>query len=1080
ISVGDGFNQIEAGSGDDRISAGDGENSITAGEGRNRIQAGDGDTQVHTGSGSDDIRLGDGANDIWSEGGDNKISSGDGHNIIVTHDGKDSIKVGNGLNEIDAGEGHNRIDAGKGENRITTGDGNDTIRVKGRENTIEAGHGKNSITAGDGDTEVKTGDGNDTIKLGDGLNWVRDEGGDNRITVGDGTALIETADGKDDIRVGDGYADISTSNGDKKISGGDGSMSVFVGNGRNTITLGDGDNEVHAGDGNNRITIGDGSGFIFVGDGNNSIRTGDSNNQISAGNGNNKISSGDGYNEIITGDGKDDIRVGDGDGEIYAGAGDDKIRTGDGNAEIWGDEGDDSIQTGDGDDKIRGGQGNDQISAGDGYDTVYYAGSFSDYVLEGSRERMQISSIGEGVSDAGIDQLRDVEAIYFWGDGTLLDLTWEGDPTLVEDHVSAQGDDPLIISLSTLLENDEGLGDQLPVFTVSEYSTSGIRVTYDGENITYNADDVLQYLAEGELFEDSFTYSVVDPYGEVFEAVVNVSLTGENDGPVANDDLLIDDTAPAYAVELGERVVVNQGMQGRQADQSVVTLKDGGYLVVWYSRGYYDPDVSVEDRPAVGLWVRSFSENGVPTSHDINVSQVPVSNQTGHDIAVLENGNYVLTWLSADETVGAPGEVRPWCVKARVFEADGTSVTNEFRVSEEWGNQWSHVNYQDVVELENGGFAVTWRVSEYTSTGSIDTPMASVFDNEGQPVREQFALTEDSENLYGAPSMVALPDGGFAIVQAYGTDVQYRHDINIDFYDDAGILTSTYAITDNASEAVENRTPTAKVGPNGEILVTWLRLDYRNTEDLGYYATILNADGTEAVGEFRLDQSSDPYTMPDTTWLDDGRFVVTWTTSTASQIDEVRARVFNPDGSENSSVFVVYEDPNSSGPAVPSVTTLDGDRIVVTWYQERYFETGVGGTDILSRVVDVNGDIYSAVYTDEDSPAVIDIAELLGNDSDVEGDEFIFSLASATSEHGATVTYDAETGALTYDATQAADIQALNGGQAMEDSFVYTISDGHGGIDQATVTIVVAGVDEATPIASDLALTPPVIDDIWG
>ncbi|PCJ04301.1 MAG: hypothetical protein COB16_19090 [Rhodobacteraceae bacterium] len=803
-------------------------------------------------------------------------------------------------------------------------------------------------------------------------------------------------------------------------------MSVFAGHGKNTISLGDGDNEIYSGDGNNRITVGDGQASIYVGDGNNSIRAGDGFNQIATGDGNNKISTGNGYNFIFTGDGKDDIRVGNGDGEIHSGAGSDKIRTGDGNNIIYGGDGNDTIQTGDGDDRIWGGQGNDKISAGDGYDIAYYAGSFSDYILERSSSRVEITSVDSQVSDAGSDQLSGFEAIYFQGDGTLLDLTWEGDPTLVDDQVTGQGEDPLVISLSSLLANDEGLGDRLPDFTVSEYSTSGIRVTYDGENITYNADDVLQYLGEGQVFEDSFTYSVIDPYGEVFEALVNVSLVGENDGPTAVDDLLVDETAPEATIDAGEEILVNQDTPGRQTGSSIVTFDDGSYFVAWQTNANTEGDQSG------GIRGRSFSQSGVPTSHEFRINDLTEGQQFDPDIAVLANGNYVVTWKSQDGV-----NPSPWSIKARVFEADGTRVSDEFLVNDETG-QGRH--FPQIVGLEDGGFAVTWMQNERTlSSGYSTDVVVAVFDNRGVRVGDQITLDSNPESNETSPSIAALPDGGFIITRmSGGGTLDNAYDILVDFFDETGTLTSTQSLTDDASATVHHRYPIVEVSPNGQAIVFRFTSRLDDPDNSGYFATIFNADGTEAIGEFQVELAGSAYFSVAATCLDDGRFVVTWAEGPGGS---VRAQVFNPDGSQNSSAFTV-EVTDAGGTYDPDITALSDGRFAITWTGEYLSDTNEA--DIAVRIFDVDGDITSAAFTGEDSPVTIDVADLLSNDTDPEGDEFIFSLDTGTSQYGASVTYDAETGTLTYDGTMAAEIQALNTGQALEDTFTYTISDGHG------------------------------------
>ena len=57
-------------------------------------------------------------------------------------------------------------------------------------------------------------------------------------------------------------------------------------------------------------------------------------------------------------------------------------------------------------------------------------------------------------------------------------------------------------------------------------------------------------------------------------------------------------------------------------------------------------------------------------------------------------------------------------------------------------------------------------------------------------------------------------------------------------------------------------------------------------------------------------------------------------------------------------------------------------------------------------------------------------------------------------------------GTFVYDATGSATLQAMFDGQSASDTFTYTVSDGNGGFDTATVTVTVQGVTDL-PIAVD-------------
>jgi VCBS repeat-containing protein len=104
--------------------------------------------------------------------------------------------------------------------------------------------------------------------------------------------------------------------------------------------------------------------------------------------------------------------------------------------------------------------------------------------------------------------------------------------------------------------------------------------------------------------------------------------------------------------------------------------------------------------------------------------------------------------------------------------------------------------------------------------------------------------------------------------------------------------------------------------------------------------------------------------------------------------------------------------------------------------------------------------------TNEDTPLTVAAPGLLANDSDPDLDSLWVSSASTTSEQGAAVTVNAD-GSFTYDPSESEELRSLAGGETTVDTFSYTIDDGHGGSDTATVWVTVTGVNRAPDAVAD-------------
>lgn len=106
----------------------------------------------------------------------------------------------------------------------------------------------------------------------------------------------------------------------------------------------------------------------------------------------------------------------------------------------------------------------------------------------------------------------------------------------------------------------------------------------------------------------------------------------------------------------------------------------------------------------------------------------------------------------------------------------------------------------------------------------------------------------------------------------------------------------------------------------------------------------------------------------------------------------------------------------------------------------------------------------------ENSTLTIMTSALLANDTDADSsDHPTIVPVSATSADGALVTVSGST--ISYDPTHADALQALKAGETTTDTFTYTVSDNHGGYDTATVTLVVAGINDA-PVFDGTGFAP--------
>lgn len=238
---------------------------------------------------------------------------------------------------------------------------------------------------------------------------------------------------------------------------------------------------------------------------------------------------------IIGGTSDDTIKGTNGADFLAGGAGDDFLQGRAGNDVIEGNEGNDQIQGNEGDDTITGGEGDDLIHGGVGTDTAVYSGSVLDYTFAREGENFYVSHTG-GTGLDGNDVLLHVEKLQF--NNVVIDLTQNNAPLAFDDVASTNEDVGTFSSGAvSVLDNDfDWEGDALTVTPGTFNGVHGTLVLAANGTYTYTPYAPNQKLAEGEVVQDVFSYTVSD--GSLSDTgTLTINLAGANDAPVANPDV---------------------------------------------------------------------------------------------------------------------------------------------------------------------------------------------------------------------------------------------------------------------------------------------------------------------------------------------------------------------------------------------------------------------------------------------------------------------------------------------------------------------------------------------------------------
>jgi uncharacterized repeat protein (TIGR01451 family) len=223
--------------------------------------------------------------------------------------------------------------------------------------------------------------------------------------------------------------------------------------------------------------------------------------------------------------------------------------------------------------------------------------------------------------------------------------------------------------------------------------------------------------------------------------------------------------------------------------------------------------------------------------------------------------------------------------------------------------------------------------------------------------------------------------------------------------------------------------------------------------NLTYTLRITNNGPSDSTGALVLDALPAAVSFVSATnggTCDSGSHTVTWVIGSLAR-----------GASTSVSVTVQVNDPAPAGPITNSVAVSANER-------DNYRPNNTASEDV-TIIVTVNHPPVAkndAAATDEDSQVTVGAPGVLVNDSDPDaGDNLTVTAVHTSGTIGVVTAWNAD-GSFTYDPN--GQFEYLKAGASTTDSFTYTVSDGQGGTDNATVTITINGVDDApTDISLD-------------
>jgi hypothetical protein len=379
----------------------------------------------------------------------------------------------------------------------------------------------------------------------------------------------------------------------------------------------------------------------------------------------------------------------------------------------------------------------------------------------------------------------------------------------------------------------------------------------------------------------------------------------------------------------GNAFRVNADEPHDQFDADVAMAANGDFVAVWLAMN--------REANSHGITGRRFNANGTPKGLDFVVTpQVPPPAFAGFmpTVAMAPDGRFVVAWVG-----GAVGRKQA-VVRAQRFGPDGQPVGESFIVDPDLDDTGFGVgNSRDLTSAmsDDGRFVIAWRhgalSGDAASTGQVIR--TRLFDASGEPVGAGF-------NANSSAAVDARHEIGSAM-DADGDFVITWHNVHFDGPTRSdSIVARSFArngTPHGAEFTVENAAgagghSAVAMDADGDFVVTWT--EYAHPRDNWISGRQFGATGQPKADAFRVytrDRGGDIH-FPDVVMADDGRFLVAWKVSGATQDSGLRhwifARPFDAAAQPLADAAVLGE-ADRPGWNANAAMNGDGDRAVVIW-----------------------------------------------------------------------------------------------------------------------------------------------------
>ncbi len=325
-----------------------------------------------------------------------------------------------------------------------------------------------------------------------------------------------------------------------------------------------------------------------------------------------------------------------------------------------------------------------------------------------------------------------------------------------------------------------------------------------------------------------------------------------------------------------------------------------------------------QDGSGWGVYARLFDAQGQPLGNEFRVNQFTAGDQRFSTVAMEANGDFVVTWTSDGQDGDGYG------VYARRFTSVGTPIANEFRVNSTTVGAQSK---SSIALDDDGDFVVVWESKDQDGFGY--GVYGRRYNASGQAQGGEFPVNQAILSDQRLAGVAMEPGGDFVVTwssfnqdaSGYGVYARRYDALAQPLGDEFRVNTTTLSTQRFARIAMDRA---------GDFTVVWMS-NAQDGDRYGIYAQRFHADGQPQGTEFRVNQHTVGHQQYPVVGMDhDGDTVIAWASLNQDGDDfGIYARRYSPGGVAQGDEFLVNTT-TAGQQHLPSIgVDADGDFTIV-------------------------------------------------------------------------------------------------------------------------------------------------------